>query len=478
MWKHYFIVTSIDEALNRLAANLGHARLIAGGTDLLIEIERGQRPSIDTLIDISRIPDLNTITLDNGLIRLGALVTHNQIVGSDLIQWHGLPLAQACWEVGAPQIRNRGTLAGNVITGSPANDTITPLWALDAQVTLQSREAVRTILLRDFYTGVRRTVIRPDELLTAITFPALTDDQHGMFIKLGLRKAQAISVVNVAALITLHEDRSVQAASITLGCVAPTIIRVPEAEAVLIGQLLTPEIIAEAGRLTAESIHPIDDIRSPAAYRRQMADVLVRRALRTIATGETRKSWPIDPPLLSGHAEHDSHMNSSPYADDQPIRTTINGVPRTIATGQDKTLLRFLREDAHLPGTKEGCAEGECGACTIFLDGAAVMACMIPAPRAHGSQVVTIEGLAAPDGTLHPLQQSFITAGAVQCGYCTPGFIMSGAKLLEEHPQPTRDQVVQSITGNLCRCTGYYTIIEAIQNARKANVEHASTQSA
>jgi xanthine dehydrogenase iron-sulfur cluster and FAD-binding subunit A len=466
MWNQYFAVTTLAEALELLAEHRERARIIAGGTDILIEIERGQRPGVNTLIDLSRVQGLDKIGRHGDQIRLGALVTHNQIVASELIVKRGLPLAQACWEVGAPQIRNRATVAGNLITASPANDTITPLRALGAQITLTSMEGERTMPLAAFYTGVRRSVMRPDELLTSISFPALAENERGTFLKLGLRRAQAISVVN-AAVVLAFQGEVVTRAAIALGSVAPTIIQASVAENALVGRKLTPEVIVEVSRLAASAPAPIDDVRGTADYRTEMVRVLVSRALKALASGTQGATYPNDPAMLWGEDKGRvtySLPGRTEHKAGTPIETTINGQPMTITTGQDKTLLRFLREDVKLPGTKEGCAEGECGACTVFLDGMAVMACMVAAPRAHGAEIVTVEGL-RENGHLHPIQQSFIEYGAVQCGYCTPGFLMAGVKLLEEHPQPTDAQIKQSITGNLCRCTGYYKIVQAFKEA-------------
>src|SRR5574341_18994 len=158
MWHTYHTVTSLDEALALLAEHREKARVVAGATDIILEIERGVRKGIDALVDVTRAPGLDSITLtDYDWVRLGPLVTHNHCVASKLVVERALPLAQACWEVGAPQIRNRATVAGNLITASPANDTITPLVALGASVTLHSKNNRRTILLSEFYTGDRKS---------------------------------------------------------------------------------------------------------------------------------------------------------------------------------------------------------------------------------------------------------------------------------------------------------------------------------
>lgn len=465
MWHEYINATSIDQVLGVLEKNNGHARIVAGGTDLILELERGARKGVHTLIDVTRIPKLGKIFLDeDGIIHLGALVTHNDCAGSKLIGTRAYPLARASWEVGAPQIRNRGTVAGNLITASPANDTITPLMALNAKVRLASTQGERVVPLSEFYTGVRRNVMRPDEMLVEIFFAAMKETQRGAFIKLALRRAQAISLVNAAVIVDLRGD-TVRSATITLGAVTPIITHTPAAEKFLAGKKLNDKNIAQAAELATQSAKPIDDVRGSAAYRLEMVRVITKRALTAIREGVEQAGMPRKPILLTGSKKISMPVDPQTFPA-AAIETVINGKPYSFSSGHDKTLLRLLRDEGMLTGTKEGCAEGECGACTVFLDGKAVMACLVPAPRAHQSEIVTVEGLATGK-KLHPVQEAFVEHGAVQCGYCTPGLVMSGAKLLEEKPNPSADEIEQAITGNLCRCTGYYKITKAIEAASK-----------
>jgi carbon-monoxide dehydrogenase small subunit len=143
---------------------------------------------------------------------------------------------------------------------------------------------------------------------------------------------------------------------------------------------------------------------------------------------------------------------------------TLNGEEVTIEVRPDALLVDVLRDQLELTGTKEACGEGECGACTVLLDGEPVTSCLVPALKAQGREVMTVEGLAS-GGELHLLQKAFIEHGAVQCGYCTPGMLMSAKALLDRNPHPTEGEIRQAISGNLCRCTGYVKIVEAIEAA-------------
>jgi carbon-monoxide dehydrogenase medium subunit len=462
MWQNYILAESIAQAIDALAETGESGRIIAGGTDLILELERGVRKGVSTIIDITKIPGLDEIAEDdNGIIHIGPLVTHNHVVASSLIREKAFALLQACWEVGSPQIRNRGTIAGNLITASPANDAISPLMALDAKVSLESNRGKRIIPLADFYTGVRKTVMEADEILTDIFFDAPGEDYRSYFIKTALRKAQAISVVNVSELLKLN-DGMVDDARITLGAAAPTIIHAEEAEEYLLGKNLSDEVIATAAEKTADAARTISDLRGSADYRNYMIGVIARRALIAIRDGVNKDKIPANPVLLMGTGAK-VQPPKEPW-NGKEIHTWINGREYRFKTGFDKTLLNLIRDEAGLTGTKEGCAEGECGACTVYLDGRAVMSCLVPAPRAHGSEIVTIEGI-TPEGGMHPVQETFVKYGAIQCGFCTPGFIMSAAKLLEEKETPSQEEIRTAISGNLCRCTGYYKIVEAIEKA-------------
>jgi carbon-monoxide dehydrogenase medium subunit len=473
MWKNYILARSIEEAVNALAEGKGSARIIAGGTDLILEIERGVRKGLHTIVDISKIPGLDELYEDEeGVIHIGPLVTHNHVVASPLIREKAYALLQACWEVGSPQIRNRGTIAGNLVTASPANDAISPLMALDAKVILLSSRGLRVVPLSAFYTGVRKTVMEPDELISEILFDAPRENSHSFFIKTALRKAQAISVINISVVLGL-ENGVINNPQITLGAVAPTIIHAEEAEAFLQGKHISAELIAEAVPLVAKAASPISDVRGSADYRNYMVGVIAKRSLTALLEGVDKSKIPEDPVLLMGYGLH-TQAPRVPWTGKE-IHTWINGKEYHFTTGFDKTLLNLIRDEAGLVGTKEGCAEGECGACTVYLDGRAVMSCLVPAPRAHGSEIVTVEGLSSED-VLHPVQEAFIQYGAIQCGFCTPGFIMSAAKLLEERETPTQGEIRQAITGNLCRCTGYYKIVEAIEKASQVIALEGKTQ--
>lgn len=157
------------------------------------------------------------------------------------------------------------------------------------------------------------------------------------------------------------------------------------------------------------------------------------------------------------------------------LKLTVNGVAYEKEVSAHLRLLDFLRDVLGLKGTKEGCGEGECGACTVIIDGKAVDSCLVMALQCEGKSITTIEGVQRPDG-LHPVQQAFLEVGAVQCGYCIPGMVLSAKALLDVNNQPSEDQIKEAISGNLCRCTGYVKMVEAIEIAAKVMKEEEDAQ--
>jgi len=462
MWKQYLMPESVEALMAALDAAQGQTKIIAGGTDLMVEIRNGKWPELGTVLDISRLPGLDQIWKDDrDVIHIGALVTHSDVLQSPILREFANPLVQACYRVASPQLRNRATVIGNLVTASPANDTITPLMAMDAALVLASNHGERTVALKDFYLGVRKTVLTPNEFVKEVNFPALKPSQQGSFMKQALRRTQAIAVLNCCVLLEM-ENKQIQRAVITMGSVAPTIIHGVEAETFLVGKELEDEVIKEAGRLAAEATKPISDVRASDEYRLYMMQVLVEDGLKELKNSKQGQKVPLKAVALDTKEGYRSPGEGD--WDGETIETTINGQLYVIDDAKDMTLLNLVRERVGFAGTKAGCEEWECGSCTLFMDGKAVVSCLVPAPRAHLANITTIEGVAEGE-VLHPVQQAFVDHGAVQCGYCTPGFVMAAVKLLQENSNPDREKIKEAISGNLCRCTGYYKIVEAIEAA-------------
>jgi carbon-monoxide dehydrogenase medium subunit len=274
----YHEPTTLSEAIDLLARYGKTARLLAGGTDLMVLVSRN-KVDLAHLISLDSVPGLSGIRQDErGNLVLGSMTTHREIETSPLMAGAGSALPQACRTVGGVQVRNLGTIGGNLCNASPAADTAPVLLAIDADVTLQGPEGSRNLPLNQFLLGPRKTALGPGEILTSITIPRFSNPTATLFLKAGRRKAMEISLCSVAARLTLGEDGTADV-RVGLGSVAPKAIRAVRAESVLQGQVPTLELIREAGATAATECTPISDVRGSAEYRQMLVESLVTRAL-------------------------------------------------------------------------------------------------------------------------------------------------------------------------------------------------------
>ena len=250
---------------------------LAGGTNLIVDL-RARSVAPAALVGIGDVPDMRGIDAVNGEIVMGGKTTVSDILRSPDMPRCGSSLFESARVFAGQMVRNTATVAGNICYGSPAADLVPPLLVLDAKVTLESREGARTLPLSEFFLDYKRTVRRPDELLTRITWPTPSSDSVDLFYKLARRKGDAITMVGIAVALDMDDGKCARA-RIALGAVAPIVKRALQAEQMLQGAVLTPDLIEAAARQAAEAASPIDDVRASGEYRRHSVHVLTRRLL-------------------------------------------------------------------------------------------------------------------------------------------------------------------------------------------------------
>ena len=276
---------SLDQAINLVGDPACISRPLAGGTDLLVYL-RHQEPSFDRVVDISLLPELKVIQRDGDVITLGAAVTFTEVIESDILQEDTPFLVEACRAVGGPQIRNMGTIGGNVVNAAACADSLPVLVCLDAMAHLQSLEGKRSISLTKLVTGPNRTQLKQAELLTHFTFQVPPTGVRTTFIKVGRRNAQAISRLTLAAMGRTDPDGRVDFVRITPGAVTPHTARITQAEDMLLGQRPTPELIAAAGRQVVDTMLSITGRRWSTEYKEPVIATLTERGLYQVFYGQ------------------------------------------------------------------------------------------------------------------------------------------------------------------------------------------------
>jgi len=474
---------TVAEAVQLLNEPGVEARVLAGGTDLMIQLRRGEITA-ERLVDVSLVPEMHQITrvgadlvparFVDGALVLGASVSFSQLLADDLIHEQASILAEMAAEAGAVQLRNMGTIGGNIANAALAADSLPVLIALDATIHLVGPEGTRAMPLVSFITGPGKTQLRPGELITAFSFEPPAG--QSCFIKVGRRNALNIARLSISAIGHLDAEGCIDDVRLVPGAALRHTRRASEVEAMLRGQRPGEALFEIAGKKMAEVMIAESGRRWSTPYKEPVITTITRRALAAVFGDASRDKSAFLGMMAELHQDSQHPVMASPPAKAehphpqvqhagqlQPIAFTLNGELVTVDAPVGISLLTLLRDYLGMLGAKEGCNTGECGACTVILDGEALLSCLLLAHQANGRDIITIEGLRSTEGGLSDLQKAFIEHGAVQCGMCIPGMLLSAEALLARTLNPTREEIRYGIAGNLCRCTGYQQIVDAIE---------------
>ena len=500
----YLRPASVEEAVAALAEAGDDARILAGGLSLVPMMNfRVVTPAV--VVDIGGLEGLRAIEDRGAEVGVGAGVAQ-----AALESWPGLArrlplLVEALPHVGHYPTRARGTVGGSIAHADPSAELPLVLAVLDGSVRLRSARGERFVAARAFFEGPLETACREDEMVLATRWPAAVTGARHAFDEVALRHGD-FAIASCA--VVLHEDRM----AIGFGGVAdtPVVREWPH---------LTGEALDDALAAFADEVEIVDDGEGGAAYRRGLVRTLGRRTVERAVTAapaspdhgttdhepaeaDGRVSWERGLPARggsrspegssglearapagrphdcgpAGEGDEESHplprpRPRLPAGERHLVELVLNG-ERCVAEAPPRLLLSdFLRQRFGRRGVHVGCEHGVCGACTVRLDGAPARACLLFAVQVHGRRVDTVEGLAGPDGAHSSLQAAFRRHHALQCGYCTPGILMTMTewleRLAEEGRAPVEEEVRTVLSGHLCRCTGYEPIVAAVLDAAR-----------
>jgi xanthine dehydrogenase iron-sulfur cluster and FAD-binding subunit A len=450
---------SVEEACALLAADDG-ARLIAGGQTLVpLMAMRLARPT--RLVDIARVPGLAYVREEADAIAIGAATTQRTVEHDPLVRAKLPLLARALTFVGHTATRARGTIGGSLANGDSAAEI--DLVAVTLGATVSYREGAQSgdVPAAEFFVGPMVTTLPMAAVLTGVRFPVWRERVGIGFQEISSRRSD-FAFASAAAQVALAPDGTCARIAIGVGAATETPLRLSLAELALTGARLTPEAIRDAVTGSLAGIATMADLHASAEYRRRVVTSLAIRAVNEAAeNAKTNGVGWVERSETHQTGGRDSASDAMGFAGAQPI-LRVNAQTYPIDVEPRMTLLDCLRDQLGLVGAHAGCEHGVCGACTVLVDGMAVRSCLMFAVQADGRAITTIEGLTPAPGELSVLQDAFCETHGLQCGYCTPAMILAAHALLAGNPSPSRDDIVEAISGNICRCTGYAQIVEAV----------------
>ena len=407
---------SLEGAVALLAGAQGEARVLAGGTDLLVQM-RADVLDPDLIVDIKKIKETRAVTEEKGGWRIGAAVTGAELKEHARLKkaWPGV--VEAANLIGSTQVQGRATLGGNLCNGSPAADSVPALIAAGAVATLIGPRGKRDLPVEDVMLGPRKLALQKGEIVASFLLPPRAARSSDAYLRFIPRTEMDIAVVGAGVSLTVDGAGIVTAARVSLGAVAARVLLVAEAAQAIVGSRLDA---AGAGAARGGGAGGLP------SHRRQAGHDGIPNP------GRGRAGTPGGPDR-AGPGEEQQLMAK------HHIEATVNGDAVEFLCETEDTLLDVLRDTLNLTGSKEGCASGDCGACSVMLDGRLVCSCLVLGCEVGGHRVETIEGMAKGE-SLHPLQQKFLEHAALQCGICTPGVLVAAQGPARAEPRPDGDR--------------------------------------